>query len=520
MNTANTQPLPQRCLQTRVSWLNPTVLGIGLASVLLATTIAKADLVTEWNSLLLEAIRTEDASPTLAARSLAILHTAIYDAVNAVYRTHQPYFVDIVPPPGTDAEAAAVAAAYEVMVNLYPSQRGRYDGVLSGYLAGVPGGKSRDGGLGLGKSVADAILAWRSNDGASTSVPYIPSTAPGQWRRTPPFYRPPDSPQCPFVIPFAMSQGSQFRQGGPPALSGRQYAAEFNQVKELGATNSTTRTADQTQIARFWSDFSYTVTPPGHWNWIAAIVATNRNNSVQDNARMFALLNIALADAGIACWDNKYTYNFWRPVTAIRTADIDGNPDTISDPEWNSLLITPPFPEYTSGHSTFSRTAATVLGDFLGTDLVSFTVGCDALPGVFRSYSGLSSAAEECGWSRIYGGIHFRSADVDGQASGAGLAHYVTSNFLLPVASLPRLRFVGFTAGQAQVHLQGLLNRYYVIQATSDFSAWLPILTNTTTRGGVVLSDPASTGFVFRFYRAVELGLNWSRPQARDKTRL
>src|SRR5438034_587650 len=212
---------------------------------LLALTVS-ADVITDWNGLLLDAIRSEDNSPTLAARSLAILHTAIYDAVNSVERTYQPYFVNATASSGTSSEVAAVAAAHEVLVNLYPTERARYDTALSNYSAGIPEGPNRDDAMALGKMVADKILEWRSSDGASTLVPYIPDPAPGHWRRTPPFFRPPDSPQCPFVTPFAMVEGNQFRPSGPPPLTSCRYADDFNQVKELGATNSTVRTAEHT----------------------------------------------------------------------------------------------------------------------------------------------------------------------------------------------------------------------------------------------------------------------------------
>lgn len=222
-------------------------------------------------------------------------------------------------------------------------------------------------------------------------------------------------------------------------MNSTNYAVDVNQVKSLGALNSTTRSNEQTLVARFWSDFNYTVTPPGHWNQIAQNVATNRPLSLEQNARLFALLNLALADAAIAVWDAKYAYNFWRPVTAIREADRDGNPETVAAPEWLPLLNTPSFPEYPSGHSAFSGAAATVLARFCGTDSISFTVGSDTRPGVFRSYRSFSSAADEIGMSRIYGGIHFLSADLDGLEVGRRVGAYVQRNFLLPLAATNRL---------------------------------------------------------------------------------
>jgi len=482
-----------------------SIVGALLALSMLASQ-ARADVVTEWNALLLDAIRIEDNSPTLAARSLAILHTAIYDSINSVERTHQPYFVDAETPPGTSVEVAAAAAANEVLLNLYPTERARFEEFFSAFLANVPSGPSRENGLALGVRVAHQILEWRASDGVSTTVPYIPNPAPGHWRRTPPFFRPPDSPQCPFVTPFAMVEGNQFRPPGPPPMTSHRYADDLNQVKELGAVNSATRTAEQTEIAKFWSDFSYTVTPPGHWNVIAAIVANQRGNTLAENARLFALLNITMADAGILCWDAKYTYDFWRPVTAIRMADLDDNPDTVPDPEWTSLLNAPPFPEYTSGHSTFSKAGATVLANFYGTDGIGFTVGCDALPGVTRSFTSFTAAADECGISRIYGGIHFLSANRDGKASGAVLADYVTRHFLLPISSLPKLNCIPTATRELRIQLQGIWGQEYVLEASSDLFQWSPISTNAAVRGGTLINAANFLASPMRYFRAFERG--------------
>jgi membrane-associated phospholipid phosphatase len=204
-------------------------------------------------------------------------------------------------------------------------------------------------------------------------------------------------------------------------------------VKEIGAFNSQTRTPEQSQIARFWSAFSNTVTPPGHWNQIAQDISRRRGFTLAQNARLFALLNLGLADASIVAWDAKYAYNFWRPVTAIRQADRDGNPATVPDADWQPLLTTPSFPEYISGHSIFSGTAEAILVGILATDGVFFSATSDTLPGVVRTYQSLREASEEIGMSRIYGGIHFLSANLDGLAAGRLLGDYVVQNFLRPI---------------------------------------------------------------------------------------
>jgi membrane-associated phospholipid phosphatase len=405
-----------------------------------AVLTAQAGLVAEWNSALLEVIRTETVAPPLAARNLAMVHAAMFDAVNSIVRSHQPFRWDVPAPAGASAEAAALGAAHEVSVNLCVGQRGRFDTLLNRWLENLPSGAKRDDGLALGRAIGRKMIEWRAADGASTTTPYIPRFEPGQWLRTAPHFRPPEMPHWADLMPFAMTNRAQFRPPGPPALSSARYAADFNQVKSLGAVNSATRTAEQTEIARFWSDFSYTVTPPGHWNEIAREIAKQRNDSLVENARLFALLNVGLADAAIVAWDAKFHFNSWRPVTAIQEADRDNNPNTAADPGWEPLLSTPPFPEYISGHSAFSGVAAEILTQFTGSDATSFTVTSDTLPGVIRSFHSFAGAAEEIGMSRIYGGIHFLSADLDGRAAGRALGRDIASRLFKatkPVASSP-----------------------------------------------------------------------------------
>ncbi len=391
------------------------------------------DPISDWNSLALDAIRGATTPPTLAARNLALLHGAMFDAVNGITRDYQSYRYHIPPPADALPEAAASGAAHETLTRLYPERRATFDAQLTSSIATLAPGSARDTGLLYGRAAAQAVLAWRANDQSSTTVPYLVQTNAGHWQRTPPHYRPPDAPNWPLVTPFAMTNGAQFRPPGPPPLDSERYARDVNQVQELGALHSRTRTPEQTEIARFWSDFSYTDTPPGHWNRIALDICKRKQLALSQSARLFALLNFALADAGIVAWDAKYVSNFWRPVTAIRQADRDGNPATAPDPDWQPLFVTPPFPEYISGHSIFSATAAQVLAGVLGTDAVDFSITSDTLPGVVRAYHGLRECAEEIGMSRIYGGIHFLSADLDGLAAGRALGDYVVKNFLPPV---------------------------------------------------------------------------------------
>src|SRR5438094_5110617 len=387
-------------------------------------TVAYADVVTEWNNAALDAIRAGHTPPPIASRSLAILHVSIYDAVNGIDRTHEPYLVQSEVPASASREAAASAAAHDALVNLFPAAALSFDTVYAAILAAIPDGPQKVAGIVWGEFVANQILAARANDGSDAIVLPPGGSGPGVWVPTHPAYFPYLLPQWGFVVPFAMSNSSQFRPPGPPPLDSQRYAADYNEVKELGAAIGSTRTAEQTQIALFWADGAGTETPPGHWNSIAQIIADARGNTLEQNARLFALLNIGMSDAAICACDAKYTFHFWRPVTAIAFAEPELH--------WMSFIVTPPFPDYTSGHSTFSAAAATVLPLFYDTEDLPFTTGSDFLPGVYRSFSTCMDAAEEAAVSRIYGGIHFRSASEDGLQAGISIGQWTFIHYLQP----------------------------------------------------------------------------------------
>jgi PAP2 superfamily len=399
---------------------------------------ANADVITDWNNAALDAIRAGNTAPPIASRSLAILHISIYDAVNGIARTNEPYLVQSLAPAGAAHEAAASAAAHKALVNLFPAAASNFDTLHAAILAAIPNGPQKIAGIVWGEFVANQILAARANDGSDAIVPPPGGSGPGVWVPTPPASAPYLLPQWGFVVPFAMSSSSQFRPPGPPSLDSEQYAADYNEVKELGATTGSTRTEEQTEIALFWADGAGTETPPGHWNSIAQIIAATQGNTLEENAGLFALLNIAMADAAICAWDAKYTFHFWRPVTAIRNAETDGNPATDPDTAWNSFIVTPPFPDYVSGHSTFSGAAATVLPLFYGTEDLPFTTGSDFLPGVTRSFSTPLAAASEAADSRLYGGIHFRSANEDGLQAGISIGEWTDSHYLRPKGNRSR----------------------------------------------------------------------------------
>jgi hypothetical protein len=394
--------------------------AINLASSI--GTPANGDVVTDWNTAALDAIRTGRTPPPIASRSLAILHVSIYDAVNGIARTNEPYLVQSSAPSSASREVAASAAAHKALVNLFPAAASSFDALHAASLAGIPNGPQKTAGIVWGEFVANQILAARANDGSDAIVPPPDGSGPGVWVPTPPAFAPYLLPQWGFVVPFGMSSSSQFRPPGPPSLDSEQYAADYNEVKELGAAVGSTRTEEQTQIALFWADGAGTETPPGHWNSIAQIIAAGQGNTLEENARLFALLNIAMADAAICAWDAKYIFHFWRPVTAINFAE----PNLM----WASFIVTPPFPDYVSGHSTFSGAAATVLPFFYGTEDLPFTTGSDFLPGVTRSFPTCLDAAEEAAVSRLYGGIHFRSANEDGLQAGISIGEWTDSHYL------------------------------------------------------------------------------------------
>lgn len=385
---------------------------------------ARADVVKEWNNAALDAIRMGNTAPPVASRSLAILHASIYDAVNGIARTHETYLVESRVPASASRPAAASAAAHVTLVNLFPASASAFDALHAAILAGIGDSPQKRAGIAWGELVANQILMARANDGSTATVPPPGGSGPGVWVPTPPGFLPYLLPQWGFVVPFGMTSSSQFRPSGPPSLDSQQYAADYEEIKNLGAAVGSTRTDEQTEIALFWADGAGTETPPGHWNSIAQTLADAHGNSLEENARLFALLNIAMADAAICSWDAKYTFAFWRPVTAIAFAEPELN--------WMSFIVTPPFPDYTSGHSTFSGAAATVLPLFFGTEDLPFTTDSDFLPGVFRSFTNCLDAAEEAALSRIYAGIHFRTASQDGLEAGTSIGEWTVANYLRP----------------------------------------------------------------------------------------
>lgn len=416
--------------------------------------IDRADAVIDWNATALKAIWNDATPPTWASRVTAIVAVSVYDAVDAIRPVGAPYPVPGLtgrPAADASADAAAIAAADTALAALYPDQLALFAAEYQATLARVPGGQAQADGIAWGQAVAQAVLAWRANDGSGTTVPYTPAPPggpPGVYELTPGATSV-LTPQWGQVTSWAVTDPSRFLPPPPPALGSVQYAADFNRTKLLGGTTSSARTADETLYAHFWADVpGHSVTPPGHWNEIAEHVSLQRGLGLAQNARLFALLDIGLADAAICCWDAKYLYNFWRPVTAItdpRASQI--NPGTTSDPTWTPLWKTPNFPSYTSGHSTFSGAASTILAHFFGD--TAFTVGSDDLPGYSRSFAGFAQAADEAGESRIMGGIHFEFDNRAGLHVGRELGAYIDQAILPPVSggSVPQAALAASTGG-------------------------------------------------------------------------
>jgi PAP2 superfamily len=386
--------------------------------------------VIDWNQVLLSIVNTPGAQPAniQPTRSFAILHAAIYDAVNSIDRTREPYLISVRAPRDASETAAADAAARTALVGLYPPQQTSIDADYAAELAKVADGPAKDKGVRLGEQVATDLLAIRADDGSNaTPPPFIPGTNPGDYRPTPPNFPTPVFTNWGHVTPFVLDRGDQFRPAPPPALTSDTYAAATNEVESLGSATSTTRTAEQTEIGKFWN-------PPiqNFWNQVAQTVALARHSDLPTTARLFAALNLSFADSAIAFYDAKYTYKFWRPVTAIRLAAGDGNPNTVADPNWLPLAgNTAADPSYPGAHSTISAAGADVLSSFYG-EGQHFSLTSPALPGVTRSFNSFTAAAQEAGLSRIFSGQHTRLDHLAGLKLGHDVAGFVLHNALLP----------------------------------------------------------------------------------------
>jgi hypothetical protein len=390
----------------------------------------QTDMVLDWNEHAANAIVSAGQVPPQGLIRLAMVHTAIYDAVNAIEGyPFDPYGVQPNVELPASPDAATAAAGHAVLVALFPDQQGDLDAKYTASLAEISDGPARDHGILVGQQTAAGILALRANDGRDAQVPYTPGNRTGIWVPTPPGLLPGQAPETPYVMPWTLNSPSQFRALPPTDLTSEGWTRDYNEVKSLGGTTGNTRTPEQTDIGRFWADH-----PMLQWNRAWSGISLEHELSLTENARFFAMLTTASSDALIACWDSKYFYNFWRPVTAIRAGGRDGNSGTRPDPNWIGQVVTPNHPEYPAAHGCFSGAATEVLKFYFGTDQFDFTIDSKVpdLTSDVRYYGSFSQALQEVLDARIYGGMHFRNSSDKGAIIGKQVSHFATKHFFGP----------------------------------------------------------------------------------------
>jgi hypothetical protein len=417
----------------KLSLLSTLLFSLGTA---VCSTAFANNAVLDWNEQALNATRLSRNPPPMSSLYLATYHVAIFDAVNGITRTHQGWLVNEPAPAGANVDAAIAGAAHKVLIEMWGKSTNPHNLQVAyeAALAALPDGPSKTDGLAWGVHVAELVLAKRASSGFDKPIPgKYSSSEPGKWRETPAGFRPPLLPYWGKVTPFVMTSQSQFRAPPPTTIDTKECAEELAYVIKVGARDGAERTEYETLSTPFWSDDLGTATPPGHWNMIAQDFARRYKLSVPETARLFALLNIAEADAAISCWETKSFYSTWRPETAIRELDAKLNPHMTPQPEFIPNMPSPSFPSYTSGHSTFSAAASHILERFFGTDDIEFTATSDGLPGAVRTYKKLSEARREVGMSRVWGGIHVMADNIEGQKAGMKIADWTFENALQPI---------------------------------------------------------------------------------------
>ena len=426
----------------------PILLSLIVLALVASPRVARADAVTDWNAIASNSIVvTAGQPPQVSALSFAMVQGAVYDAVNAIDRGHRPYLIQPSSQPTDSKEAAAATAAFRVLVGfpdlpgLFPSQLPTLQPQYDAYIAGLPDDPpgSRAAGVAIGETTAMAMLIARTNDGRFGPPPALFPPVPGVWRPTPPNFPNDPAPWIGNVRTFIVPSAEMLRTDGPNALTSIDYAEDFNEVKELGSLTSVTRTIDQTDAAIFWQDHAHAV-----FNRMFRALAASQNLDIVDSARLFAMENLAAADASIGCWNDKYYWQFWRPITAIREADTDGNPATEADPTWLPLfdpttpicnapsLVTPPFPDHPSGHACNTSAFIHTLQNFFGTDRIAVSAFSNKSCS-FRSFDRFSDVLKEVIDARVWAGIHFRTADTQGAVLGKKVAHYLQKHYFQPV---------------------------------------------------------------------------------------
>ena len=389
------------------------------------------DVILQWNRVLMETVLTPGQHPAtiMQVRSYAMMHAAMFDAVNSIVGSHTPYLTDVPGSQNASIEAAAAQAARDVLASLYPTRASIFDAELAVSLQGIDENRAQQG-IRVGQIVAERMLAARANDGWTVTPPaYVLPTTPGNWQPTSTAAA---FTHYPGVTPFGITSGTQFAPNPPPAMTSAQYATDLNEVKEIGSASSPTRTLDQTLVARLWANIN---TPTNFllvWNNVARTVSVERGLTTVERSRLFALTNIALHDALQTTFTAKFQHGLWRPVTAIRRAEEDGNANTTADASWSSLVPAPPYPSYAGNMAAIGTSQATILALFFGRDDIHFQHTWAGAGGATRSYAGFSAMANEQERARVYGGIHFTFDNVAGQAVGRNVANYIFSNLMRP----------------------------------------------------------------------------------------
>jgi hypothetical protein len=410
------------------------------AAVLAAPTVAQAGVLNDWNVIAQNQALALRPTAHGQTRGIAMVQGAVYDAVNALRPRYEPYLLDLAAlhaRPFGSRKAAIATAAHHVLVEIVdPAQVAGLDSAYTATMAAIPKGRVKKEGVRVGAAAAGAMLAARDDDGFMAPFNFVIGSEPGDWRPLTPTALDPDA-WVGNLVPFLIESPSQFRSAGPNALRSAAYAEEFAEVKEIGALNSSTRTADQTTAAIFWQ-FS----PVPLWNRLARDLSAEHDIGVAKKARLLAMINLAAADGAIACWNEKYYRNFWRPRAAIQEADTDGNLATVADPTWEPLfhpstptmpaLITPPFPDHPSGHGCVSGAVLHTFRMFFGTNEVAFDVHSGRFPGQPRHFARFTRALKEIVDARVWGGIHFRTADVQGAVIGKKVARYLRRHYFQP----------------------------------------------------------------------------------------
>ena len=406
--------------------------SFALAAVVITASCAdaaSADVVLDWNVIALKTTAAAPFNPPLETRNMAIVHAAIFDAVNSITSESPAFIIRLRAPRGASAEAAAVAAAHVTLVKLYPDQQAMLDAAYNASLSRIPDGPSRAGGVRVGEAIALKTLDARASDGAAAAITaeYVPGKTPGDWIPTPPASLPALDPGWGRVRPFVLRQGSQFRPGPPPALHSQRYARDFGEIKQIGSITSGTRRQEESDLARFWI-----ATAAQNWNPVAREMSMANGLTLSQNARAFALLNLAGADAFIAAWDAKFAYSQWRPVTAIRATDKDGTAAG-ADSLWTPLLVTPPFPDYIAGQTTYAGAAQAVLEYLFGEDpRTVIRMRSATAPGIVETYTTFKAIADGVVDARVWGGIHWRTSSVQGRVVGIEIGRYVVRHFGVP----------------------------------------------------------------------------------------